>query len=133
METTSIRISNKEVKGSMFMASKWQNVETEASAYWLYKFAQSRGGWHDFTKQEIDAFSKHDFWFNKLIPYGDIKEKKIYDIILVDCEERKLMDSEKPYEYNAYASKKVVYTLLSTTYSFTELFINECHRLLNVK
>lgn len=40
--------------------------ETEISALFIVRFCQERGGWVPFTHEEIDAFSKEDFWFNGL-------------------------------------------------------------------
>jgi len=42
------------------------NMETETSAMFLVRLAQQNGDWRNFTKDEIDAFCQHDFWFNGL-------------------------------------------------------------------
>lgn len=46
------------------------NSETEVSARYLVSMAQKNGDWRNFTKDEIDKFSKQDFWFNKLLDDG---------------------------------------------------------------
>lgn len=64
------------IKTDQHFYEAFGNMETETSARLLVKFAQSRGGWFSFTKPEIDAFSKEDFWFNRLSnePYPYIVE-----------------------------------------------------------
>ncbi len=42
------------------------NTQTEVSARWIVRLCQDRGGWLPFTKEEIDAFGKHKFCFNRL-------------------------------------------------------------------
>lgn len=55
-----------------FMGSIWQNMETEISAYWLVKFAQSRESWMPFAMEDFDRFYQETFpgkfCFNKLTP-----------------------------------------------------------------
>ena len=55
-----------------FMDTIWQNSETEGSANWLVYFAQSRGSWTPFTRDDMNNFynKHHDgkFIFNKLFP-----------------------------------------------------------------
>ncbi|MFA6526764.1 MAG: hypothetical protein WCT26_05165 [Candidatus Buchananbacteria bacterium] len=41
-------------------------MEAETTANYLVRLAQKNGDWRNFTKAEIDEFSKHDFWFNGL-------------------------------------------------------------------
>ena len=40
--------------------------KTGISADFIIRLCQQKGGWYPFTKQEIDAFSEEDFWFNEL-------------------------------------------------------------------
>lgn len=75
------------------MASKWQNSETEASAWWLLKFAVKRGNWNPFTLDEIHElyhkYHKEEFWFNRLTSMGDIVKigDKYYftDYFIIEC------------------------------------------------
>lgn len=102
--------------------SRWQNTESEASANFLMRFAQQRGNWDPFTKVEIDAFSKHDFWFNKLTTYGDIVVEKVYKI-------RKLKEP-KLVEGDLFTNE---FYWEIARYHFTDSFIIECQRLLSRK
>jgi hypothetical protein len=63
-----IRPSDISTKEHFFDA--FNNSETEVSAKWLVRLAQKNGDWRDFTKAEIDEFSKQDFWFNRLLDDG---------------------------------------------------------------
>ena len=118
MLTTKIKPSDINVNKS-FMASIWQNAETEVSAYFLVKMAQKHGSWRDFTQKEIDTVAKEDFWFNKLIRYGAIKENytqkrlKISEIVDV------------PYRGKCI----ITHGEAVTSYSFTDAFVNEVYRL----
>jgi hypothetical protein len=42
------------------------NVETEASALFIVRLCQEKGGWLPFTKEELDRISKEDYRFNRL-------------------------------------------------------------------
>jgi len=46
------------------------NNETEVSAYYLVRLAQKNGDWRNFTKEEIDAFSENNYYFNQLTDDG---------------------------------------------------------------
>jgi hypothetical protein len=52
------------------------NSETEISARYIVRLCQARGGWLPFTKEEIDTFSTHDFWFNDLCRSGSGREER---------------------------------------------------------
>lgn len=73
------------------LGSMWQNFPTECSAYFLCKMAKKHKDWRDFTKKEIDAVAREDFWFNKLISMGSIienKEAKTFsftDNFIIEC------------------------------------------------
>lgn len=54
-------------------------VETEISARYLVKLAQKKGGWDPFTKEEINAFSGEDFWFNGLVSSADPEHSLIQE------------------------------------------------------
>lgn len=99
-------------KGSgQLMDSIWQNMETEASAYYLVKLAQKNGSWRDFTKKEIDKIAKEDFWFNKLRRWP-------FDI------------SNEPYDYITFEPKtNMIKSFAGGVFSFTDKFINEVYRL----
>jgi hypothetical protein len=59
------------------------NLETETSARHIVRLCQARGGWLAFTKEEIDTFSGHNFWFNRLHVPG--RDKDEYNVVrLVD-------------------------------------------------
>ncbi len=89
--TTSIKPGDLKLdKWEQLMGSKWQNVETEISAYWLIRLAQKNRSWRDFTKKEIDDLSKHDFWFNRLTIMGDIipnanETYSFTDYFIIEC------------------------------------------------
>lgn len=51
------------------------NLETETSARHIVRLCQARGGWLPFTKEEIDAFSGQNFWFNHLHIHGPDKDE----------------------------------------------------------
>lgn len=54
------------------------NSETEISARYIVRLCQARGGWLPFTKEEINAFSEHNFWFNRLhVPGRDNDEYNV--------------------------------------------------------
>lgn len=86
-----------------FMNSLWQNAETETSVYYLVKLAQKNGDWRDFTKAEIDAVAKEDFWFNKLKKFGN--------------------------KHSTDKNDDIIYNKKTNLYSFTDRFIVECYRL----
>ena len=135
--TSKIRPEDIDIKGG-FMASKYQNSETEASIYWLCKFAAARGNWNSFTQKEIDKFAKHVFHFNHLIPYGDIICTRKVKLSLVDSSTHIVTreDVEKnqlfPIHYHhigAELSQEIRVEVTDEVYHFTDGFINEAYRL----
>ncbi len=59
-------IKPSDIKTTEHFWDAFGNSETEISARYLVRMAQANGSWRDFTKSEIDEFSKHKFSFNKL-------------------------------------------------------------------
>lgn len=100
--TTSLTPSQVYNENGSLMGSKWQNCETEASAWWLLKLARKRKSWKPFTQNDIDElyqkkFPKEHFWFNKLTEDGDIVKIGNYyhftDYFIIEC--NKLLNSCK--------------------------------------
>lgn len=102
-----------------FAESMWSDEETQSSVYWLCRMAKAHGSWRDFTKREIDIMFGGDFWFNNLILGSEpaIIQHIVGDY--VECE---------PYIKGGvkYHQKE---RRITTHYSFTEKFVEECFRL----
>ena len=107
MVTVKIKPSDINVENG-FMASIFQNAETEASMYFLVKMAQQNGSWRNFTKAEIDNVAGEDFWWNylKRHPFNH-------------------QPNEDKDDYILYVTKDGMHM----EYEFTDKFINECYRL----
>lgn len=60
-----------DIDTSRHFFNAFDNMETETSAKWVVRFCQGKGGWVDFTGEEIEAFYNKDgfcdFQFNRLV------------------------------------------------------------------
>lgn len=63
-------IKPSDINSTQHFYDAFGNMETEISARFLVRLAQKNGDWRNFTKAEIDQFSKHDFWSNRLLDDG---------------------------------------------------------------
>jgi hypothetical protein len=131
--TTSIKPSDFKGKIEGFWSTKWQNSETEASAWWLLQYAIKQNSWEPFDKKEIDAFSKHDFWFNRLTTCGDI--------VVIDYFKIKIKKVKKPVfielfymeDVEGFTYDKLEVSLDKKMVYFTDDFILEVWKQYNKK
>lgn len=59
-------IKPEEIRTETHWFEAFGNYETEVSALFLVLFAKKNGCWRDFTKKEIDKFTKRNFDFYEL-------------------------------------------------------------------
>lgn len=75
-----LRIDPSDINIDRHFFGAFGNVETEASAKWIVRLCQNKGGWYPFTLKEVEdlyqSLGHKDYWFNELLSGKYIIEKK---------------------------------------------------------